>query len=110
MIKYKSEYCDKFGNIRDNNISEAQAKDIKNLKDRIKKENLTCGETDKTGNLTLDTLENMSNKMEKHIKDDKVVNEKEIKTLENRLKRTHGILDRNLETWRKSQTRKNSQK
>ena len=44
-------------------------------------------EEKKPGKLTLDTLENMSNKMEKHIKDDKVVNEKEIKTLENRLNR-----------------------
>ena len=87
VIKYKNDYCDKSGNILENNLSEEQLKDIKELKCRIKKEGLICGETDKTGKLTLDTLENMTEKMEKHIKDDKVLNDKEIKKLENKLNR-----------------------
>ena len=53
----------------------------------MKKEGLVCGETDKSGKLTLDILENISNKMDKHIKDDKVLNEKEVKKLENKLNR-----------------------
>ena len=53
----------------------------------MKRENLACTETDKTGKLTLDTLENISRKMDKHIKDDKVINEKEFKKLENNLNR-----------------------
>ena len=35
-------------------------------------EGLVCGETDETGKMTLDTLESISKKMEKHIKDDKI--------------------------------------
>ena len=86
-MKYRNDKCDKFGNVFENNLSEAQLKDIKDLNCRIKKEGLACGETDKTGKLTLDTLENISKKMDKHIKDDKVLKEKEVKTLENKLNR-----------------------
>jgi hypothetical protein len=60
-------------------------KELKNLKNRIVKEGLICSQTDKTGRLTLDTLENMTEKMEKHVENDKVIIEKEVKTLENRL-------------------------
>ena len=85
VIKYKKEHCDKSGNVFDNNLKEEQLKDIKNLKERIKEEGLICGETDKTGKLTLDTLRNMSKKMDKHIKDDKIINEKEARKLENKM-------------------------
>ena len=87
VLKYKNENCDKLGNLIDNNLSETKLKDIRNLKCRMKKEGLVCGETDKTGKLTLDTLENISKKMDKHIKEDKTLNEKEIRKLENNLNR-----------------------
>ena len=87
VIKYKKENCDKHGNILNNNLSDKQLKEVKNLKNRIDKEGLTCGETDKTGKFTLDTLDNVTEKMKKHIKDDKVVNAKEVKAIENKLNR-----------------------
>ena len=37
--------------------------------------------------MTLDTLENMSRKMDKHISNDKIINEKEVKKIENNLNR-----------------------
>ena len=37
--------------------------------------------------MTLDTLENISKKMDKHNKDDKVLNEKEVQNLKNKLNR-----------------------
>ena len=61
--KYKNEHCDKSGNVINNNMSETQLKDMKELKSRIRNEGLNCGETDKTGKLTLDTLENIKNKI-----------------------------------------------
>ena len=36
VMKYKSENCDAFGNVIDNNLTETQFRDIKNLKSRIK--------------------------------------------------------------------------
>ena len=85
VLKYKKENCDKFGNILKNNLNDKQMKNLKNLKSRIKEEGLVCSQTDKTGKLTLDTLENITSKMEKHIQDDKVINEKYVKKLENSL-------------------------
>ena len=52
VTKYKSEHCDKSGNVQDNNLTKKQLKAIKNLKSRMKDEELACGETDKTGRLT----------------------------------------------------------
>ena len=85
VMKYRHENCDKFGNVSDNNLSKTKLKTMKNLKTRINKEGLICSQTDKTGKLTLDTLENVTKKMEKHVKDDKVIDVKKVKTLENRL-------------------------
>ena len=79
VIDYKKVNCDK--------LTKKQLKGIKNLKCRMKDENLACGETDKTGRITIDTLENMSRKMEKHINEEKIINEKEIKKVENNLNR-----------------------
>ena len=45
----------------------------------MKEEKLTCGETDKTGQLTLDTIQNVTEKMKKHIKEDKELNPKEVR-------------------------------
>ena len=82
---YRMENCDKFGNILENNLKDQEVKTIKNLKKRMKDEKLVCYETDKTGKFTLDTLENYSKKMEKHTKCDKMLSEKELKTLENKV-------------------------
>ena len=87
VTKYKNEYCDKFGNILENNLTKTQLKGIKDLKSRIKDSGLACGETDKTGKLTLDTLENISKKMDGHIKEDKIIDEKGVKKIENKLNR-----------------------
>ena len=55
------------------------------MKTKIKDENLVCYKTDKTGNLALDNIENYSEKMKKHIKDDKIVSSKNLKRMENNL-------------------------
>ena len=84
--KYQKDNCDKFGNIVDNNLNKTQLKTIKNLKQRMKEEHLALGETDKTGKLTLDTLDNISKKMNKHIEEDKIINDRGFRKLENKLK------------------------
>ena len=80
-MNYKEEHCDKFGNVIESNVK--QVNDLKKFKERMQKEELVCGETDKTGKFTLDTLENMSKKMEKHIENDKILNQKEVTKIEN---------------------------
>ena len=45
----------------------------------------TRDKTDKTGKLALDTVQNYSEKIEKHIKDDKIVSPKSLRKIENEL-------------------------
>ena len=87
VMNYKKEHCDISGNVLENNVSESELNNLKKLRTRIQKEELVCGETDKTGKFTLDTLKNMTDKMDKHVKDDKILSVKEAKRLENKLNR-----------------------
>jgi hypothetical protein len=50
------ENCDKFGNPKDNNVTDKQVKAIKSLKDKMKEENLVCFDTDKTRQMLEATL------------------------------------------------------
>ena len=45
-IKYMKEHCDDKGNMLENNLSVEQVKAIKELKTKMKNENLVCVETD----------------------------------------------------------------
>ena len=69
----------------ENNLDKKQLKAIKELKTKMNKESLVCYKTDKTDKLAIDTVENYSSKMEKHIKNDMEVSEKKVTTIENRL-------------------------
>ena len=63
FVKYKNENCDKDGNLKENNLDKKQVNTIKKFSKKMKKEGWICYETDKTGNLTVDTLKNFSDKM-----------------------------------------------
>ena len=80
VLKYKQENCDKFGNVSDNNLSETEMKKHEKLENKNKE-----GRFDKTGRMTLDTIENVTKKMEKLVRNDKVIDVKKVKTLENKL-------------------------
>ena len=58
FMKYMEEHCDEKGNLLDGNLTTEQVKAIKDLKMKMKNENLVCVETDKTGKFALDTKEN----------------------------------------------------
>ena len=93
FINYKEEHCDKFGNLKEGNLDRKHRKTIKDLKTKIEDEKLVCFKTDKTGYLALDTQDNLVKKMEKHIKDDRVIDEKEVRAIERNLnKKTENFL------------------
>ena len=69
----------------DNNLKVTQVKAIKDLNVKMKDENLVCFESDKTGHLTLDTMENYVKKMNKHIENDVVIPARKVRTIENKL-------------------------
>ena len=85
FVNYMKEHCDKHGNMLENNLDVKQMETIKKLKKKMQDENLVCYKTDKTGNLVLDTINNYSNKMSKHIKEDEAITEKKVKSIENNL-------------------------
>ena len=81
FLKYKAKYCDPYGNILENNLDTEQLKTVNKLKQRMEEENLVCYATDKTGNLVIDTTDNDSKKMFKHISKDEVISDKKVKRL-----------------------------
>ena len=82
---FTSKHCDRFDNLKENNLNEEKRDTIKGLKKKIKEEELVCFKTDKTGYLALDTQDNFAAKMEKHIEKDIIISEKKVKTIENKL-------------------------
>ena len=84
-MNYVKGHCDKFGNVTDNNLSEKQLNAIKSIKEKMKKEDLVCFETDKTGKFALDRRDNYVRKMEKHVKNDDIISMKEVKKIEKNL-------------------------
>ena len=94
FTNYRNKHCDRFGNLKDNNLNEKQRTTIKDLKKKMIEEKLVCFKTDKTGFLALDTQENLAKKMTKHIEKDKEIDEKAVKTIENKLnKKTEHFLN-----------------
>lgn len=85
FLQYRKESCDKFGNQLDNNLDNEELKTIKNLRNKMDKDNLICYETDKTGKRVLDTVENYAKKMMKHIENDEIILEKKVRKIENKL-------------------------
>ena len=81
-IKYMKENCDNRGNLLENNLTVKQVKAIKELKTKMKNDNLVCVETDKTGKFALDTKENYMKKVRKHINMDEVISTKEVTRIE----------------------------
>ena len=82
---YIEKNCDEKGNIKNSNFDKQKTQDLKNIKKRLDKDDLTIYTTDKTGKFVIDSLENVKHKMEKHIKSDKIVTKKQIKKVENHI-------------------------
>ena len=82
FVNFMKENCDKYGNMKENNLGDKQVVAIKSLKEIMKKEELVCFETDKTGKFALDKKENYVRKMKKHIEKDITINMKEVRKIE----------------------------
>ena len=76
--KFMEEKCDKNGRLKEANFSKKEEKTLKSLKKRISDEELAVYESDKTGKLVVDTLENYEHKMKQHMHNDKVLTQKQV--------------------------------
>ena len=85
--EYIEKHCDKKGNLKESNFDKAKVENLKELKKRVDDEALAVYSTDKTGKFAIDTMENVKVKMDKHIKNDKIITKNAIKKIENKLNR-----------------------
>ena len=83
--EYITKNCDRNGRILKNNISKKDEEIIQNLKSRVDKENLTIYQTDKTDKFVMDSLYNYEQKMQKHLANDTIVSDKEIRKMEHKI-------------------------
>ena len=79
--RYKKEKADEKGNIRETNLTDNQAKGLRELKEKTKK-GLVVMPTDKTMGLSIETKESYKAAAEVHVKDDENITEKERKHTE----------------------------
>ena len=70
--KYKKEKADEKGNIRETNLTDSQAKGLRELKEKTKK-GLVVMPTDKTMGLSIETKESYKAAAEVHVKDDEKI-------------------------------------
>ena len=75
--QYIKKNCDKWGNHRNQNLSEEQAEGIKSLKEKVKHKEIYITASDKTGQLVANTMENYVDRMQEHVTNDRVLEWKE---------------------------------
>ena len=79
--------CTKSGKIKVNNFSTSEENALKSLKEKVETEKLTVYETDKTGKLVVDTLDNYESKMKMHTKNDKTLTHTQVQRIQGKLNR-----------------------
>ena len=77
---YVKENCNRVGKVKGSNLSEGQENAIKSLKEK-RKDGIIVYQTDKTSKFVTDTVENMTKKMQKHIKSDPKIGPKKLPKL-----------------------------
>ena len=81
---YIKENCNKGGKVKGSNLSENQENAIKSLKEK-RKDGIIVYQTDKTSKFVTDTVENMAQKMQKHIHSDPKMGPKKVTQIESML-------------------------
>ena len=82
--EYIEEKCNEKGYIKKSNISNDVKDGIKSLKNRVKEKEVVVFTTDKTGEFSIDTTDNYLEVLNEHTQNDKKINEKKVKIIENR--------------------------
>ena len=85
VTKYQSQHCDDKGKIKNQNITQAEEKAIKDLKSKIIDKQIVISTTDKSGRFTLDTQNNYEEAVMLHTQKDKEIEKDRVKQIENRM-------------------------
>ena len=81
--EFMSENCDQFGNIRAKNLTGEEISRIKSLKNRVKQGQIMITNTDKSGKLSVNTLDNYIHKMQPHISNEELISWTDKQKIEN---------------------------
>ena len=82
---YQSQYCDKNGKIKDQNITKTEERAMKEVKESMKKKDIVVFTTDKSGRFSVDTPENYEEAVMSHTRNDTEIEEERVRKLENRM-------------------------
>ena len=82
--EYKEKHCNDKGFIKNSNVTRAVSDGIKSIKERIRDKEVVVFATDKTGELSIDSTSNYLDALKKHTVNDRKIDKKTVKTLENR--------------------------
>ena len=82
---YQKEHCDSKGRIIKQNISKSEEKAIKEVKERVQKQEIVVFTTDKSGRFAVDTPKNYEEAVMVHTRNDKKIEEDKIKQVENKM-------------------------
>ena len=89
---YMDQKCDKKGTIKTKNtLNDNQIKGLKSLKERVTKEDIVIGTTDKTSKFFVTTKDLYEREAKKHIADDKEIGLDEVKKLEDDFNRVSSV-------------------
>ena len=85
VSEYKRLHCDKDGKIKEQNVTKAEEKAIKDIKKRITDREIVVSTTDKSGRFTVDTPENYEEAVMAHTVNDREVEKDRVRQVENRM-------------------------
>ena len=91
--EYKEKHCDKNG-YPESNFSKQEWAGVKEIKEKTKNKECFVKQTDKSGKLTIDTVENYSSFIEEHTTNDELIDVKKVDYLESKLNDNLKILNR----------------
>ena len=82
--EYKENNCNAKGFIKKGNINHTVSNGLKSVKERVRDKEIVVFTIDKTGEFTVDTTENYMEALNEHTLNDRKINKKKVKTLENK--------------------------
>ena len=80
--EYKQKRCSKNGAIKKRNVSSAVFEGLKEISQKVKEKEMVVFCADKSGHLSVDSVNNYENALNEHTKDDIKINETEVRKIE----------------------------
>ena len=80
--EYKENKCNSKGWIKKKNVSAAEDRGLKEIREKVKDKEYVVFKTDKSGKLSADTVQNYEETLQEHVQDDTKISAKKVRDLE----------------------------